>query len=88
MSCSQNPITHTVPVGDFTLLYTGMCHNLGDIPSFYLFFDRYLHSNNLHELPDGKVTLFIVDTIFLCKLTGIKGLGEFNISSNKTLVKH
>ena len=87
MSCSQNPITHAVPVGDF---YSSIYWYVpqGDMPSFYLFFDRYLPSNNLHELPDGKITLFIVDTLFLCKLTEIKGHGECNISSNKTLVKH
>ena len=65
MSCSHNTISHAIPLGDFTLLYTtSMYVPQGDILHFYPFFDRYLHSNNLRELPDGKITLFIVDTIF------------------------
>ena len=64
MSFSHNTISHAIPLGDFALLY--MCHKVTFL-IFYLFFDRYLHSNNLRELPDGKITLFIVDTIFSCK---------------------
>ena len=67
MSCSHNTctISHAIPFGDFPLLHNYVPQ--GDITYFYLFFNRYLHSNNLHQLPDGKITLFIVDTTSSCK---------------------